>query len=194
MTNHFWITWVYFLITVILYFHRNVASVVEVFNFVNKVLCLFNKSFSILLDIFCFLGIPQGKVKMTSRGELAPFVVGWIGTGANYLEKYLLSMVLNLTVNPCVRNFISSFISKKPGEILIFRPFFGAKTQFRPIFHCKSLFWAKSTLWRHTWDVCTVYWYVWKEETRSYNMVPNKHTSGVHFSSSQGKIAWLDEG
>ena len=24
-------------------------------------------------------------------------------------------------------------------------------------------------------------------------MVPNKHTSGVHFSSSQGKIAWLDE-
>ena len=31
-----------FLITVILYFHRNVASVVEVFNFVNKVLCLFN--------------------------------------------------------------------------------------------------------------------------------------------------------
>ena len=31
-----------FLITVILYFHRNVASVVEVFNFVNKVLCLSN--------------------------------------------------------------------------------------------------------------------------------------------------------
>ena len=24
-------------------------------------------------------------------------------------------------------------------------------------------------------------------------MVPNKHTSGVHLSSSQGEIAWLDK-
>ena len=64
------------LITVILYFHRNVASVMEVFNFVNKVLCLFNKSFSILLDIFCFLGIPQGKVKMTSRGRISTLCRG----------------------------------------------------------------------------------------------------------------------
>ena len=39
-----------------------------------------------------------------------------------------------------------------------------------------------------------MFWYVWKEETDSYTMVPNKHTLGVHFSSLQGKIAWLDEG
>ena len=39
-----------------------------------------------------------------------------------------------------------------------------------------------------------LFWYVWQEETHSYTMVPNKHTTGVHFSSSQGKIAWLDEG
>ena len=38
------------------------------------------------------------------------------------------------------------------------------------------------------------FWYVFKEETHSYTMVPNKYTSGVHFSSSQGKIAWLDKG
>ena len=67
MTNHFWITWVYFLTTVILYFHRNVASVIEVFKFVNKLECLFNKSRSILLDIFCFLGIPQEKVKRKKK-------------------------------------------------------------------------------------------------------------------------------
>ena len=36
MTNHFWITWVYFLIAAILYFHRNVAKVVGVFNFVKQ--------------------------------------------------------------------------------------------------------------------------------------------------------------
>ena len=50
---------------------------------------------------------------MTSRGELAPFVMGWIGTGANYLEKYLLSMVLNLTVGLYVRNFIFFFYKQK---------------------------------------------------------------------------------
>ena len=60
---------------------------------------------------------------MTSQGELAPFVMGWIGTGANYLEKYLLSMVLNLTVGLYVRNFIFFFYKQKPGEIPIFRTF-----------------------------------------------------------------------
>ena len=28
------------------------------------------------------------------------------------------------------------------------------------------------------------FWYVRKEETHSYTLVPNKHTSGVYFSSS----------
>ena len=50
---------------------------------------------------------------MTSRGELAPFVMGWIGTGANYLEKYLLSMALNLTAGLYVRNFFKTFFGKK---------------------------------------------------------------------------------
>ena len=53
---------------------------------------------------------------MKSWGELAPFVMGWIGTGASYLEKYLfsmVSMVLNLTVGIYVRNFIFSFYKQK---------------------------------------------------------------------------------
>ena len=50
---------------------------------------------------------------MTQRGELAPFVMGWIGTGTNYLEKYLLSMVSNLTVGLYVRTFIFFFYKQK---------------------------------------------------------------------------------
>ena len=70
------------------------------------------------------------KWKMTSRGELAPFVMGWIGTGANYLEKHLLSMVLNITVGLYVRNFIFFFYKQKTGEIPIFGTFFGEKLNF----------------------------------------------------------------
>ena len=50
---------------------------------------------------------------MTPRGELAPFVMGWIGTRAKYLEKYLLCMVLNLTVGLYIRNFIFFFYKQK---------------------------------------------------------------------------------
>ena len=50
---------------------------------------------------------------MTSRGELAPFVMGRIGTGANYLEKASFSMVLNITVGLYVRNFIFFFYKQK---------------------------------------------------------------------------------
>ena len=106
-------------------------------------------------------------------------------------------MVLNITVGLYVRNFIFFFYKQKTRWNSDLWNIFWRKTQFRPIFYCKSVVWAKSTimtsLWRHTWVVCTCWGYVWKEETHSYTMVPNKHTSGVHFSSSQGKIAWLDE-
>ena len=98
---------------------------------------------------------------MTSRGdrELAPFVMGWIGTGANYFEKYLLSMVLNLTAGLYVRNFVFFFYKQKTRWNSDLPNFFGEKPQFWPIFHCKSTVWAKSTimtsLWRLIWDVCT---------------------------------------
>ena len=67
---------------------------------------------------------------MTSRGELAPFVMGWIGTGANYLEKYLLSMVLNLTVGLYVRNFIFFFYKQKTRWNSDLQNFFGEKLNF----------------------------------------------------------------
>ena len=53
------------------------------------------------------------KLKMAFLGELAQFVIGWTGTGANYLEYYLLSMVLNLTVGLYVRNLIFFFYEQK---------------------------------------------------------------------------------
>ena len=34
-------------------------------------------------------------------------------------------------------------------------------------------------------DVC-IFWYVWKAETHSYTMVPNKHTSGADFLHTSG--------
>ena len=69
---------------------------------------------------------------MTSRGDLAPSVMGWIGTGANYLEKYLLSMVLNPTVGLYVRNFIFFFYKQNPVKFQSF-----------------ELFLAKNSIWAY---------------------------------------------
>ena len=57
------------LITVrpILYFHRNVASVAEVFNFVNKVLCLFNKSFQYIAQHILF---PRHSTRKSKKNDV----------------------------------------------------------------------------------------------------------------------------
>ena len=90
-----------------------------------------------------------------------------------------------------------SFISKKLGEVPIFRTFL-VKIQFWRIFHCKSANLCKIDNYDVIVTSCMgclyLFWYVWKKETHSYTIVSNKYTSGVYFSSSQGKIAWLDEG
>ena len=68
---------------------------------------------------------------MTSRGELAPLVMGRIGTGANYLEKNIFlvwSWILQWAY--MLETSFSSFISKKPGEIPIFGTFFDEKLNF----------------------------------------------------------------
>ena len=87
----------------------------------------------------------------------------------------------------------SSFISKNPGEIPLFRTL--GEISILAIFHCKSVISAKLTnmtsLLLHTWDVCT---FLVCMETHSYTMVPKRIPQAFIFSGSRlQKIAWLDE-
>ena len=84
------------------------------------------------------------------------------------------------------------FISQKPGEIPIFRTFL-AKFSIFSIFAYISLKIGYFEL-GDDYDVTVtsylgrwyLFWYVWKEETPSYTMVPIRCIWGVSFSSSQG--------
>ena len=38
------------------------------------------------------------------------------------------------------------------------------------------------------WDVGTYFWYVWKEGTPSYTMVPMRYIWGFHFQVHRGVI------
>ena len=120
-----------------------------------------------------------------SWGELAP------------VPTILRNMVLNLTVGLCVWNFIFFFYKEKPRWNSDLQNFFGEKLKFGLFFTVNRQLGQNRQLCRHC-DVIhgmlVLFWNVWKEETHySYTMVPNKHTSGVYFSSSQGKIAWLSQ-
>ena len=94
----------------------------------------------------------------------------------HYFEKNLLSMVLNLTVY--VRNVIS-IMSKNTGEIPIFRTWF-EKFNFG-LYFTENL----RQFGQNHYDIivmsymgCLYFcWYVWKEGTHSYTMVPNKPIS-----------------
>ena len=94
-------------------------------------------------------------------------------------------MILSLTVY--LRNIISSFISKTPSEIPIFGTFL-AKILILAYISLKIIKLGKIGIYDVIVSLYTGYlyffWYVWKEETHSYTMVPNKHTSGVYFSGS----------
>ena len=83
------------------------------------------------------------------------------------------------------------FISKKPGEILIFGTFLVKKLIFFfnfGLFSLKIRFLSPamfenlivmSYVDRFSW-----FWYQWKKETLPYTMVPNNHTLGRSISSS----------
>ena len=82
-----------------------------------------------------------------------------------------------------------SFISKKSGEILIFRTFL-AKNSILAYISLKIAKLGKIgnyyvIVMSYVWYLYFI-WYVWKEKTHSYTMVPNKHTSGVYFFKFMG--------
>ena len=79
-----------------------------------------------------------------------------------------------------IETSFSSIISKKPGEIPIFRTFWTKKINLGLYFTVDRQFGQTQQLWRHCDDkhgMFVLFWYVWKEKTHSYTMVPNKHTS-----------------
>ena len=94
-------------------------------------------------------------------------------------------MVLNLTVY--VRNIISFFYKQKPKEIPIFRTFL-AKNSILAYMSLKIAKLSKlgnyDVIVRSYTGYLYIFWYVWKAETHSYTMVPNKHISCIYFSSS----------
>ena len=77
------------------------------------------------------------------------------------LRNNLLSMVLNLTVYVRNETSFSSFVSDKFPVKSRYLELSWRRIQFWSIFHWKSTTWAKSaimtSLWRHTWDVCTFF-------------------------------------
>ena len=81
------------------------------------------------------------------------------------------------------------FISKKTGEIPIFRTFLAKKSILAyislkiDIFRSAMFYNVIVTSWI---DWFSWFWYQWKEETLSYIMIPNNYTLGVSISSSQG--------
>ena len=84
-----------------------------------------------------------------------------------------------------------SLISQKPGEIPIFRTFL-AKFSILAYISLKIGYFELG----HDYDVTVtsclrcwyLFWYVWKEETPSYTMVPIRCILGVSFSSSKGVV------
>ena len=81
------------------------------------------------------------------------------------------------------------FISKKPGEILIFGTFLAKKSILAyislkiDIFRSAMFYYVIVTSYV---DQFSWFWYQWKEETLPYTMVPNNYTLGLSISSSQG--------
>ena len=73
----------------------------------------------------------------------------------------------------------SSFISKNPVEIPIFRSFLEKNWPIFLYYTVNQQFGQSLQLLRHC-DVIhgmfVLFWYVWKEETHSYTMVSNKYT------------------
>ena len=91
-----------------------------------------------------------------------------------YLHKYGLESYSMLGTS------FPSFISKKTVKFW-YLDVCWRKIQFWSIFHWKKKqIGQKQQLWRHC-DVIhgtfVFFWYLWKEKTHSYIMVPNKHTS-----------------
>ena len=78
----------------------------------------------------------------------------------------------------------SSFISKKLGEFPVFRIFMAKNSCFGLYFTVNQQFGPNRQLRRHCdviHGIFVLFWYVWKEETHTYTMVPKKYTSGVFF-------------
>ena len=121
--------------------------------------------------------LPGGRVSRQSQRVRDE---GWANIRNHYFEKYLHSMVLNLTLY--IRYIISFFYKAKNPVKCRHLELFWWRIQFCPIFHWKPPNWAKSALmallWRHTRNICT-----FLGETHSCRMIPNNHTSGVYFSS-----------
>ena len=117
---------------------------------------------------------------MTGKGE------GWRPPDELYC------MVLKLTVY--IRNVMSFSYNPKPVEILIFRPFFLAKFSILVYFSLKIGYFELG----HDYEVTVtsyfrcwyLFWYVWKETTPSYTMVPITCIWGFHFQV-QGVVTTL---
>ena len=114
-------------------------------------------------------------------------VATWNKSKLIFWGKNIACLVLKLTVY--VRNFSSFFISQKPREIRHYELFW-RNLQFWPM-----CYWKLAILrLGHVYDVIvTQYvrclhslWYVWKEETHSYTMVPLRCFGGSVFKFTGG--------
>ena len=94
-------------------------------------------------------------------------------------------MVVKLTVH--VRNVIF-FLQAQNSEILIFGTFLAKFSILAYVLLKIPCFEVRPCLWQHCDDVGCLYlfWYVWKEETHSYTMVPIRPILGVQFPNAQG--------
>ena len=74
-----------------------------------------------------------------------------------------------------------SFISQKPGEIPIFGTFMAKKSIFMVFAYISEILEISVPAMHYDVTVTSYmgclyfFWYVWKEETHTYTMVPNKH-------------------
>ena len=83
-----------------------------------------------------------------------------------------------------LKTSFSSFISKKPGEIPIFRTLFGEKLNFGLYFTVNRLYMG-----------CLYFFGMYgKKRPIAIPWYQISIPQAVIFSNSQGKLAWLDEG